>query len=144
MSGTELLVVIFGLLIGYWIVSHLGSSAKAKNAQEKPRDAAEAEALRQRDEAATEAQRRRDEAERETSQRQRDTEDSEPTDWHKILNVAPDAAPQEIRRAYKTLMSQYHPDKVAALGPELRDLCERKSKEINTAYDSAMAERGAA
>lgn len=38
-------------------------------------------------------------------------------------------------------MSQYHPDKVASLGPELRDLCERKTKEINTAYDQAMAEK---
>lgn len=38
-------------------------------------------------------------------------------------------------------MSQYHPDKVASLGPELRDLCERKTKEINTAYDQAIAEK---
>lgn len=144
MSGIELLVIIFGLFIGYWIVSHLGSSTKTKNAQEESRVAAEAEARRQRDSAAAEAQRRRDEAEREARQRQRDAEDSEPTAWHKILNVASDADPQEIRRAYKTLMSQYHPDKVAALGPELRDLCERKTKEINTAYDRAMAERGAA
>lgn len=39
-------------------------------------------------------------------------------------------------------MRQYHPDKVASLGPELRDLCECKTKEINIAYDRAMAERG--
>ncbi|MYM92516.1 hypothetical protein [Duganella vulcania] len=31
--------------------------------------------------------------------------------------------------------------RVAALGPELGELCERKTKEINSAYDQAMAER---
>ena len=29
---------------------------------------------------------------------------------------------------------EYHPDKVAHLGPELRILAERKAKEINEAY----------
>jgi DnaJ-domain-containing protein 1 len=32
-------------------------------------------------------------------------------------------------------MTEYHPDKVASLGPELRALAEKKSKEINAAYE---------
>ncbi len=40
----------------------------------------------------------------------------------------------EIRRRYRSLLAQYHPDKVAALGPELRALAEQKTKELNEAY----------
>jgi len=50
---------------------------------------------------------------------------------------------EEIRRAYRVLMSQYHPDKVAALGDELKEVAERKSKEITLAYREAMQARGA-
>ena len=39
-------------------------------------------------------------------------------------------------------MGQYHPDKVAGLGVELRALAERKSKEISGAYRQAMREHG--
>jgi len=52
------------------------------------------------------------------------------------------ASPEEIRRAYYALIAQYHPDKVAQLGPELRDLASEKSKEINRAY-SQLANRSA-
>jgi len=33
------------------------------------------------------------------------------------------------------MAQQYHPDKVATLAPEFRELAERRMKEINTAYD---------
>ena len=62
--------------------------------------------------------------------------------WHDVLNVSPQATVDEIRSAYKTLMSQYHPDKVASLGEELRALAERKSKEITGAFRQAMQSRG--
>ena len=62
--------------------------------------------------------------------------------WHEILNVAPQASLEEIRLAYRALMSQYHPDKVATLGPELRALAERKSKQITCAYREATQGRG--
>lgn len=64
-------------------------------------------------------------------------------EWYETLGVASGASTSEMRRAYQTLMGQYHPDKVAALGPELRDLAERKSKEINLAYRNGMRARGA-
>jgi hypothetical protein len=41
----------------------------------------------------------------------------------------------QIRSKYINLVSLYHPDKVQHLGPELKELAERKSKEINAAYD---------
>jgi DnaJ like chaperone protein len=62
--------------------------------------------------------------------------------WYEILNVGADATPAEIKYSYRTLMSQYHPDKVATLGDELKTVAERKSKEINRAYEEGMHLRG--
>lgn len=62
--------------------------------------------------------------------------------WATVLGVSPEAGMDEIRRAYQHRIAEYHPDKVAALGTELRALAERKSKEINLAYDEACRARG--
>ena len=51
-----------------------------------------------------------------------------------ILGISRAAEPRDIRRAYHARMAQYHPDKVATLGTELRDLAEAKSKAITAAY----------
>jgi preprotein translocase subunit Sec63 len=40
----------------------------------------------------------------------------------------------DVRRAYRELVQSYHPDKVAHLGPDLRQVAETKTKEINSAY----------
>jgi len=117
MSTSELVVVLFGLFIGYWVVSKFSGGPSI------PRQA--------RPEAGPE------------SARETPRNDPPPSNWHEVLQIAPQADEQEIRKAYKSLISQYHPDKVAALGPELREVCERKSKEINIAYDQAMKARGA-
>jgi DnaJ like chaperone protein len=62
-------------------------------------------------------------------------------DCFAVLGVLPTASTAEIRDAYKRLMSQYHPDHVAHLGQELRDLAQQKSKEISAAYVQAMQGR---
>jgi hypothetical protein len=41
----------------------------------------------------------------------------------------------DIKRHYRERMLEYHPDKVAALGPKLRELAESESKKINAAYE---------
>jgi DnaJ like chaperone protein len=60
-----------------------------------------------------------------------------------VLGVDPNASVEEIRQAYRLLISQYHPDRVATLGDELKALAERKSKDITRAYREAMNVRGA-
>ena len=61
--------------------------------------------------------------------------------WSSVLEIPRDAGADEIREAYRRLIGQYHPDKVAALGRELQVLAESKSKDITIAYQEALMER---
>lgn len=65
-------------------------------------------------------------------------------EWHQVLNLTPDSSVSEIRKSYRRLIQKYHPDKVADLGTELVQLAEQKTKEINLAYERALAAVGAA
>ena len=51
-----------------------------------------------------------------------------------MLGLAEGASLEEVKAAYKTLAKQYHPDRVASLGPEFRELAEQRMKDINAAY----------
>ena len=53
---------------------------------------------------------------------------------HAVLGVAPGASPEEISAAYREQMRRYHPDRVAHLGEELRELAHRKTLDIQRAY----------
>lgn len=57
-------------------------------------------------------------------------------DAYAALGVSPDASEAEIRRAYRRLMSQNHPDKLASKGlPEsMREMAEERTREISAAY----------
>lgn len=55
---------------------------------------------------------------------------------HEILGVSRRASAEEIQAAYKKLAAEYHPDKVAGSAKELRELAERRLREINVAYDA--------
>ena len=58
--------------------------------------------------------------------------------WFVVLGVAESAGKDEIVAAYRRLVSQYHPDKVAGLGAELGALANEKTKQINAAYELGM------
>jgi DnaJ-domain-containing protein 1 len=57
-------------------------------------------------------------------------------DHHAVLGVSRTASRDEIKAAYRLRMQEYHPDKVAHLGADIRALAERKAKEINEAYQT--------
>ncbi|MGB5345864.1 MAG: co-chaperone DjlA, partial [Woeseia sp.] len=64
-------------------------------------------------------------------------------DAYTALGVRPDASAAEIKRAYRKLISQNHPDKLAARGlPEsMRAVAEERSRELNSAYDLIKSAR---
>jgi DnaJ-class molecular chaperone len=53
---------------------------------------------------------------------------------YEILQIQPGCSGNEIRAAYHRLAKMYHLDQVRNLGPEFRELAERRMKEINVAY----------
>lgn len=61
---------------------------------------------------------------------------------YKVLGVSPDASDDEVKRAYRKLALQYHPDKVATLGDDVKAAAEKKFKEIGAAKDLIWAARG--
>jgi DnaJ like chaperone protein len=65
-------------------------------------------------------------------------------DAYVALGVTPDAAPADVKRAYRKLISKNHPDKLASRGlPEsMRAVAEERSREINAAYDLIKSARG--
>jgi hypothetical protein len=40
-----------------------------------------------------------------------------------------------IKSTYRKTIAQYHPDRVMAMGPEIKEVAEKKAKEINEAYE---------
>ena len=57
-------------------------------------------------------------------------------DAYQALGVKPSASEAEIKRAYRKLMSENHPDKLAGRGlPEsMREIAEERTREITAAY----------
>lgn len=58
-----------------------------------------------------------------------------------VLGVTRDASDAEVDQAYRRLISQYHPDRLAGAAQDLREQAERKAREINIAYDRIKAKR---
>lgn len=60
------------------------------------------------------------------------------------LGLKADASTQEVKRAYRKLVSQYHPDKLISQGlpDEMMEMSKKRVREINAAYDTIKASRG--
>jgi len=54
---------------------------------------------------------------------------------YQILEIPHDADWETIQSSYRRLIKEYHPDKVNNLGKEIRLLAEKKTIEINQAYE---------
>ena len=56
-------------------------------------------------------------------------------DAYKVLGLTKDATDDEIRKAYRKLALQYHPDRVATLGDDVKEAAKKKFQELNDAKD---------
>ena len=56
-------------------------------------------------------------------------------DAYSILEINSNSDIDSIKTAYKTKIKEYHPDKVQTMGKEIQEIANRKTKEINDAYN---------
>lgn len=63
---------------------------------------------------------------------------------YQILGVSADSDEREIKKAYRKLMSQHHPDKLAAKGlpQEMMEMAKQRTQDIQKAYELVKKHRG--
>lgn len=64
--------------------------------------------------------------------------EAELRDPHQILGIAKKATKDEVKKARDRRLMEYHPDRVADMAPEIRDLATKRTQEINSAYAQIM------
>lgn len=112
MGGYELIAIVVFFLVGYWVVDFFWPKKKT--------DAPSASA---------------------PAPMQGNTAPGENAAWHEVLGVPPDATLEQIRKAYEEKSAQYHPSRVADMGPEFEQTALRMTRRINDAYDEAVRAR---
>ena len=65
-------------------------------------------------------------------------------DAYAVLNVTPQASDDEVKKAYRRLLSQHHPDKLVAKGlpEEMMKLASERTHQIRSAYEQIRQHRG--
>lgn len=166
MNGTDIVVIVGGLILGYWIVSRLlarlgrGHSGQTRGRTSNRDSTPEQDADRSTEDSFSKGAEEsagdragrgsedfsgsaRGEYRNDRNKGADDSAERPADEWYVVLGVPCDATIPQIKHAYRVQMNQYHPDKVARLGKEIRALAERKSKEINAAYQVAIKIRSA-
>jgi hypothetical protein len=121
--------VAFCVLIGIWRMTSI-KEEEARDRQKQHEEAKRQQEQRRREEEARDRQKQHEEAKRQQEARRE-------CKWWEVLGISPEATLADAQKAYRLMMRQYHPDKVAGLGPELIQLAEQKSRELNAALDQA-------
>jgi DnaJ like chaperone protein len=72
------------------------------------------------------------------------TQNTAPFNPYQVLGVSQDDSKPVIRRAYKKLMSQHHPDKLVSKGlpPEMMKVAEEKAKQVQLAWERVKELKG--
>ncbi|MGB0806382.1 MAG: TerB family tellurite resistance protein [Salibacteraceae bacterium] len=61
---------------------------------------------------------------------------------YKILEIDSTATDSEVKKAYRKMAKKYHPDKVAALGPDFQNAAKEKFQKVQQAYEEVKDSRG--
>jgi len=59
--------------------------------------------------------------------------------WFKVLGLKKSASIDEVKKAYKALIRQNHPDRVQDMSPAFKELAETETKKLNIAYRQALS-----
>jgi len=59
-----------------------------------------------------------------------------------ILEIAPEATDEEVKKAFRKMAMKYHPDKVKDLGEQHAKAAQEKFIKVQEAYDHIRKERG--
>ena len=63
-------------------------------------------------------------------------------DPYTVLGIERSADDRAVKRAYRKLISEHHPDRLGDLPEDMRKRAEARASEINAAYERIKAERG--
>jgi curved DNA-binding protein CbpA len=58
--------------------------------------------------------------------------------FYQLLSIAPTATAEEIKRAFRTEIARYHPDKVQHLGKEFQEMAATRAAGLTEAYRTLM------
>jgi hypothetical protein len=64
--------------------------------------------------------------------------------FYQLLEIAPTASVEEIKRAFRLQIARYHPDKVQHLGTEFQQIAAERAAELTEAYRVLSNEQGRA
>jgi hypothetical protein len=51
-----------------------------------------------------------------------------------LLEISSESTPFQIKAVYRKKLAEYHPDKVEKLGSRLKELADKETKKLNSAY----------
>ena len=61
---------------------------------------------------------------------------------YQVLGLNSSASNEELKKAYRKMALENHPDKVGHLGEDIRQAAEEKFRQINLAYEKIKKQRG--